>query len=610
MAETAAKTGINAKTVAAWERKARLGPQDVASGGLAVDVQSLMPRPQFYQDLKPEIKAAWRDFPTFRERYMNRRLVEWQVVAAKQVVKWLASDQTEYIVFNCPPGSGKTTFWTDLMCWLIVRDRNIRILFGSRTAKLAEMPVNRVRTMLTRTRPLPDAKGCIVKDFGRFKPELNDIWRRNAFTVLTLDSQPVEDKEPTLTAYGMESEFLGHRGDLVLWDDLVVGSTLKTIDQVEAQRKWWEEEGSTRVEPGGALVLNGQRMGPSDLYRYALDQKLGDTERSRFQHVVYPAHFDDKCQGDHGPDLEEDVNGDLIYDKRVPPAKAWPDGCLLDPIRLPWFGPGGLVTIRRNRADKYRVQYQQEETDPDTVLVQPIWVSGGRDRSGEEFPGCWDNHRGLLEVPKGLSEPVFSICTADPSPTKYWSVQWWLYHPASEQRFLMNLLRTPMSAHDFLDWNENSKEFFGVMEDWQQASRELHFPISHWIVERNGAQQFLLAYDHVHRWVRQNRVQIIAHQTGLNKLNPEYGIQSIANRYRFGNVRLPGKTFGADGLPDRGRSVALKLVEEATRYPDSATDDCLMAQWFLEYHIPSLARVRAPKKAAPRPKWMRRSVMA
>ena len=33
------------------------------------------------------------------------------------------------------------------------------------------------------------------------------------------------------------------------------------------------------------------------------------------------------------------------------------------------------------------------------------------------------------------------------------------------------------------------------------------------------------------------------------------------------------------------RTAALKLVSEATRYPDTATDDTLMALWFMEHNL-------------------------
>mgnify|MGYP001602933631 CR=1 FL=1 len=37
----------------------------------------------------------------------------------------------------------------------------------------------------------------------------------------SLDESGLESKEPTVAAYGFGSEYLGNRGELVVWDDLV-----------------------------------------------------------------------------------------------------------------------------------------------------------------------------------------------------------------------------------------------------------------------------------------------------------------------------------------------------------------------------------------------------
>lgn len=612
--DAAAVCGIRAKTGYEWRkaglRFTRTGLMPVSDGSQSwvkrEDASLADPIPR--RRLSDEAKRALDDFDYFRRRYLGRRPTPWQRDAAERVLAWLESPETEYAVINVAPGSGKSTLFTnDIVLWLICRDRSVRILIGSSTQRLAENYTNRLRRTLERHRPLPEnplqgrpfaAEAALAQDFGRFRPHATsgEIWARSQFTVCQLDSDTTEDKEPTVAAYGMDTEFLGHRANLVLWDDLVTRKILRNAEQIENQRAWWVEEGETRLEPGGLLLLQGQRMGADDLYRYSLDMVLADEERAelgrerKYRHVMYPAHFEDRCHGDHGTD-----------------AKAWPDGCLLDPVRLPWRGPKGLATIMRNRGDAYRVQYQQEDVDPAEVLVPKLWVDGGTDpQTGEVLPGCWDAGREVAQVPPGLAHPLLSVATADPSPTKFWSIQWWLVQPSTNQRFLLDLIRQSMDAPDFLDWNANAGRFFGVMEEWQVRSIELGVPITHWVVEINTAQRFLLQYDHVRRWQRLHSVQIIGHSTHRNKADPDYGVQMVKNLYRFGQVRLPGGKV-------TGRPAALKLVDEVTRWPQSSTDDCLMAQWFLEYQLANGALVRAHDRepvVLPRPSWMRRKAAA
>ena len=165
------------------------------------------------------------------------------------------------------------------------------------------------------------------------------------------------------------------------------------------------------------------------------------------------------------------------------------------------------------------------------------------------------------------------------------------YHPDTEQRFLMDLVRQKMDAPDFLDWDYNEGAFIGVMEQWQERSKRLGLPITHWVVEANAAQRFILQYDHAKRWQRKHGVQVIPHQTHLNKSDPQFGVQTIAPHWKHGRVRLPGK----QGNP--GRMVAMKLVDEVTVWPEGSYDDCVMAQWFFEVSLPL---IYVPFAAAPR----------
>jgi hypothetical protein len=460
------------------------------------------------------------------------------------------------------------------------------------------------------------AEGCLAQDYGRFQPRTGDVWRADEFTVLAEfadEESAIEDKEATVTAKGMGTEFLGMRSNLAVWDDLITQRILNSVDQIETQRIWWDNEGVTRVEPGGCLILVGQRMGPSDLYRHCLDERLPPDDEdidiiekltpeeysdyldsqgtTRYRHIVFPAHYEDRCTGTHG----------------TGPEFAYPEGCLLDPVRIPWRGPNGLTTIRANNEAKYLIQYQQEDVAPTEVLVPRIWIDGGRDHDGHEHPGCLDKHRDLCEPPPGLSQPVYSVATVDPSPTQFWAIEWWLYHPASEQRFLMDLHRAKMESPDWLDWNENDKVFYGLAHDWQRRSRELGFPITHWVFEQNAAQRFVLQHDHVKRWQRKYGVSIIAHNTTVRKLDEEYGIQMLRDRYRFGNVRLPYKAPERGYIRSPARTASDHLIREATTYPHGTTSDCLMAQYFLEYNLPALSRETKPTRKLSRPSWMKAS---
>ena len=564
------------------------------------------PAPIPLEELRDEAKRALEDFSYFQRRYLGRLATPWQAEAAYAIRDLLESPEKEFVVINAPPGSGKsTTFAHDVLVWLICRNRAVRILMGSKVESAARRYVARVRRTLERTTPyLPEdeeiarglavpAEATLADDFGSFKPDNRDLWSAEGFVVAQHGNIAIAEKEPTVSAYGMDSGFLGMRYDAIVWDDLVDKLVMRTAESRENQQEWWDDVAEKRLEPGGLLLLQGQRMGADDLYRYCLDKKVipddadedsasGDWP-AKYHHIVFKAHYEDRCEGNHAKD-----------------AAYYPDGCLLDPRRLPWRELRGEMSNPRHN---FAVIYQQEDTDPDSVLVDPLWVQGGRDpRTGAEYPGCQDRDRDICELPHGLAGTLLSIATADPSPTKYWSVQWWIVRVVggeAEERYLMDHVRQAMDAPSVLDWSNPTQSFVGLMEDWQARSVQLGHPISTWIVEKNGAQRFLLQYEHVRRWKAKWRTDIVPHETEKNKSDPTYGVQTLAGIYKYGLVRLPWKNN------TRGKLASMKLVEEVTHWPGWRTDDTVMAQWFLEWRLPQLIPRSKPIPRQERPSWLK-----
>lgn len=556
--------------------------------------------------LRPEAKRALEDFGYFQRRYFGRIPYLWQVEAAHKVVELLESPNKEYLVVNCPPGSGKSTLFAhDIPAWLTCRDRSIRGMIGSATTHLAEGYIDRLRRSFMLTRPLQsaeeyvsrglalDAEATLAGDFGRFQP-VGDIWTRSSFVVEQGDGKRTQEKEATWSGYGQDAGYIGQRFDFVIWDDLVDPKKQRTMEAKEALQDYWDDVSEPRLEPSGLLVLQGQRFAADDLYRYCLNKTTADEfeddgepiePRQMYHHVIYKAHYEELCE----PATTHRLTAD-----------SYPNGCLLNPWRLSWKE---LSSKMRNRSDRFEVVYQQQDADPSTVLVPKTWIHGG-----DGFPGCIDNGergtvaRDRLELPEGLSGPLVSIMTVDPSPTKFWAIEWWIYQPETELRWLMDLEKTPMEAGAFLDYNPATRQFTGLLDEWVKTSNDLRLPITHVIVEDNAAQRFLLQYAMVHQWMALRSVEIIPHSTHRNKSDPEYGVTTIAEHYRFGRVRLPYKR-NSDGWV-----ASTKLIDELTKYDvrtgkGSTTDDCIMAHWFLEWNLPKIYAPETAEGKQWRPSW-------
>ena len=586
----ARRAKLSASTAYRFERG------DPGSGGLVAAAElgvTMVAGNLVAPPLSAEAQRALDDFAYFRLRYFGRKSTPWQERAAYELLRVLedGSNERKFVVMNEPPGSGKSTLFThDIPTWLIVRDRTIRIQIGSRTERQARMYVGRIKRSLEREAPLRanaddlargigfDAEACVMDDFGAFKPEgRTDIWRAEALVVRQLDGVQLDDKEQTVSAWGQDSGFLGGRYDLVIWDDLVDRKNMKTEEARENLKEWWDGEAESRVEPGGLLLLQGQRIQHNDLYRHCLDKKKLD-ETPKYKHIVYKAHYEELCTGNHD-DLEP-----------------WPKSCLLDPHRLPM---SHLETLRHNNPRSFAVMYQQEDGDIVGGLVDPAWIVGGLDSEGYPAPGCLDKDRGLLTVPEHLlNGEGWSFVTVDPSPTEWWGVIWWVYDPNSENRYIIDLHRRRMNPEQFLSLDLDTFEWSGLLFDMYREGNDIGAPIRHVVVEVNAAQRWLLNQPHVQKWSAMTGVTFVPHTTSINKQDPKYGLESIGDLFRQGRIRMPWADINS-------RNRISNLIEEATKYPEADTTDLIMSTWF---HKLAVENLYTPRRSGmyqmSRPGWM------
>lgn len=561
--------------------------------------------------LSARAQRGLEDFDYFRTVYLGRVPSPWQVDAAYKIVEWLEHPEKQFLVLNCPPGVGKSTLFHDVAVWCIVRNRAIRVMIGSISQTLAKMYSRRIRDTLERTVPMhPDpemvarglainAEACLSLDYGRFKPQNQGaLWRAEEFIVEQQGNMGLDNKEPTVSAYGIESEFIGHRAELCLFDDVAGPENSKESVARDKLIERWDSMAEARVDPGGLLAVIGQRLGPGDLYAHCLSkvayeeveeydgtdvldisENVEPIKHSKYHHLVYKAYYEEL---DDGPK------------SRRQDAPAWPNGPLLEPFRLSWKD---LSYIRHNSPSKFEVVYQQQDMADGHYLIERTWATGGMGNDGVLYPGCIDQHRRPGYLPAGLSQPLISIATVDPSPTMFWAVQWWVYQPETNLRYLIDVERCKLTAEELLGYDTGTGSYWGLMEDWQTRSDDMGCKITHWVVEVNAAQRFLLAHDFVRRWQAKRGVNVIAHHTGRNKLDENLGIEALLPPlWRTGQVRLPT-------MRDNWKTLA--FIDEMatwTRGKKNGTD-LVMAHWFAELHMPQLRPVHAPPRMW-RPSWL------
>lgn len=306
------------------------------------------PRTSIHALVHPQAKQAWTEFGYWRNLYLGRRHIPWQIEMVQILMAWWESgqqvkgtDASEVIkgIVNTPPGGGKSTTIThDFPGWLVTRDRNIRIALGARTSPQSTKYVRRLRSTLE--------KNVLLNiHYGRFKPLEPEEWRANAFIVdgvtgheATLDyklalagfdpqhpeikarlSNPDDDihvilddiqtayltgeKESTVAALSQDMGFLGGRFDVNLWDDLADKNNSRTAEQRDALvNDFWFPEAESRCEPGGLVALIGTRFGKFDIYHHCknltyqsdeADEKTLDAVTSSFTEAEMEAVRED-----------------------------------------------------------------------------------------------------------------------------------------------------------------------------------------------------------------------------------------------------------------------------------------------------------------------------
>lgn len=558
-----------------------------------------------------EARRALADFGYFRRRYFGRISSPWQERAGGLIAEALHRAGQDLFVINCPPGAGKSTLLHDVACWVICQDRSIRILWLTASGRMVNQYTMRLRRSLERRYRVRDqklidaglavaAEATLVDDFGRFRPEVVELWRADEFIVEQLDGTSLEDKEPTVAGYGFRGDFIGHRCNLLIPDDVATKSNSREGAERDALLELWDDVIEARLEPDGVLPLTGQRLGAMDLYSHCLGQTMGgmdddedvadeqgDDARRLYRHIVFPAY---------------DATRDTGPESRRLTAPAWPDGPLLDPRRIPWRKVQQLMSAK---PETYAVAYQQEDGAAAGVLIPDEWVYGGVDATGQMFPGCIDHGRRLWQVPQFDPDdgPVLSVGSIDPSGEKNWAFVWKLYQPQVDYRHIVGLHRGPIAADDVLSWDLANRESRGLMVEWQERSVELNHRITHWVIEENIAKHFL-SYAHVRRWMADAKVIIVRHTTHrYNKDHAEVGIEAILRPiWRHGRIRLP--------TPVTGDWVVQAFISEhrTWRAGKKSGTDFVMADWFPELHWPTIG----PPKPLPRlpvPEWLTRETI-
>lgn len=549
--------GVTEGTGWRWKKQAGL------TGERKIGAPPPQPDPIPYEELGEEARRGADDPGFFAEHYLGLRGVPWAVEMILLLYELYLSPEDEYVVLNAPPGAGKSTWVTfAFTSWVSVRERALgrepRILLGHRAEAKARWYIERIRRRFG-----SDAR--LIADFGRFRSDRKEApWSAEQLLIEPLVWADLREKEPTFAAASYEGSLLSGRWPLIVWDDLLDKSNQSSPEQRDNVDNWLDQEAESRLEPGGLFVISNARYGPDDT-SYRVRQFIDEEEvtadgrpRPIYQHIAFKAHYEDRCQGgDHlGP---------------------YPEGCLLDPVRLSWRR---LRQRQIRRPDLFEIVYQQGDVAPAGSLAEKAHFTGGTDSIGAVAIGCFDRERRFGQLPnrEDAQDPLVNAVTVDPGQSSgYWAVQHFLVYE-DRQQVLFQGMRRVLQAPDLLYRDDRHGPYTGILEDWWKVSLEAGVPFDVLIVEKNNAQRWIMQYPFFMEWVTQRGVALVPHETGRNKNDPERGVEMVGPVYKHGQLRLPYNGYEEQLFADA-------FEREATTWPNGRTSDMLVGHWFLTMRL-------------------------
>lgn len=170
----------------------------------------------------------------------------------------LYTHRTEGLLL-APRGFGKSSLATVCFAlWLILRDRNIRILIASSSAGKAESFTREVKNHLQTNPQLLELFGNVIDEA---------CWRQSE---ISLKGRTRQGKEATLTARGWSGAVVGLHFDVHLIDDLVNEDNARTKGQRDKLKDWVYTSLEPTLEPHGCRLVTGTRYHPNDFYGHTL----------------------------------------------------------------------------------------------------------------------------------------------------------------------------------------------------------------------------------------------------------------------------------------------------------------------------------------------------
>lgn len=493
-----------------------------------------------------EFRSKFLGMQTFTHQRQWINLIEGKTLGTSNLHKSIRYEPGDpnFILINCPPEHSKTVCLSiDYPTYLIASDPSQRIIICSETQKRAKEYLYGIKQRLTHPR-YHDLHMAYGPADG-FKATA-DSWREDLI-YLGSELRDSPEKDPTVQAIGIGGQIYGARATVIILDDVVV---LQNAHTYEKQLKWIQQEVLTRLGPGGRLIVAGTRVDAIDLYRELRNPDRYPEGKSPWTYLAQPAvlEFAEKPKdwktlwprSDHPwPGLKDKPDKDGLYPR-------W-SGQHLHHRR-------GLLDART-----WSMVYQQAETSEDAIFDPAIvraCVNGNRTVGPLSRENRYHRDEGM--------DGLYVVCGMDPAMAGDTAAVAYALDLRNHRRYVLDNHR--MTA-------PSPQKIRDLIMTWTDR----YHPQA-WVIEKNAFQLFLTRDEEIRSYLASRGVIMREHYTGRNKLDPDFGIASLAPLFEQQLIELPST---------HNHEATKALVEQLVTWapgvkPTLLTQDLPMALWFAE----------------------------
>ena len=502
-------------------------------------------------------------FPEFSEQFLDSKLFEhqlnWIDLMEGRQPSWNPRGMTyepgdpNRVLINVPPEHAKsTTITINYVTCKIVQNPNCRVIIVSKTQGMARKFLGAIKTRLSHP-----AYMRLQTAFGPNGGYKADATQWSADMIYLGTGRDSGEKDPTVQALGFGSQIYGARADLIILDDVVMGSN---AHEWEKQIEWLQKEVITRLGRHGKLIIVGTRVSPIDMYKMIRDGGQWTGGKTPFTYCAMPAVLE----------FDEDPKKWKTLWPATDQQESDLDDVLENGLYPKWDGPSLFKRRSEVAPSVWAMVYQQEDVQEDSIF-SPTCVAGSVNGMRKRGP----LKAGVPGHPKN-TDGLYTVIGLDPAMSGATGAVVVSYNRSDGRVYVLDCINmtepTPAKIQN-------------LIEDWVEKYRPQELRI-----EINAHQKAYALDDVLRNYLASHGCQLNSHYTGKNKWDVSFGVASMATL--FGNTR-DGRFQDNNliELPSNEGSEGLKtLVQELITWkPDTKNPtDCVMALWFAIIRIREL----------------------